>query len=107
MTKLKLLRTIVIILSVIFITPAYAGDIHNACMSASQALLKKSIGMACGDAAAVFDGECSAALIEIEEYGAVICGGSAFAVKQACSQTLTSAIVGPASAKVCKPVKHN
>ena len=107
MTKLKLLRTIVIIPSLIFITPAYAGDIHNACMGASQALLKKSIGMACGDAAAVFDGECSAALIEIEEYGAVICGGSAWAVKQACSRTLDSELVGPISAKVCEPVQNN
>jgi hypothetical protein len=63
--------------------------------------------MACVYAATLFDAECSGALIAIEEYGAVICSGSAIAIKQACTSTLTSVIVGPSSAKVCEPVQNN
>ena len=62
--------------------------------------------MACADAAALFDAECDAALIEIEEYAVAICGVSAFAVKQECKGTLSSAIVGPASVKICEPVEN-
>jgi hypothetical protein len=104
--KLRILQATFLLLSILSISNAHAGNVHNICINASQALLNTGINMACGDAAALFDAECSAAVVEIEEYAFAICGASAFAVKQECKGTLSSAIVGRASVKICEPVEN-